>query len=108
MVPQKGGAQKNPQGTFKSKNTAASRGGPNSLHHTAKPVHFVRLTVAVKGIFQRVKGVYFLSSWPQGHSLQLKELRFESQHGTTLFSGHLLMSGSLPAEGGTTHQKCYL
>lgn len=57
MVPQKGGAQKNPQGTFKSKNTEASRGGPNSLHHTAKPVHFVCLTVVVKGIFQSERRV---------------------------------------------------
>lgn len=57
MVPQKVGAQKNPQGTFKSKNTAASRGGPNSLHHTAKLVHFVRLTVVVKGIFQSERRV---------------------------------------------------
>lgn len=54
MVPEKVGAQKNPQGTFRSKNTAASRGGPDASHHTAKRMHLLCLTLG-KDIFQRVR-----------------------------------------------------
>lgn len=43
----------------------------------------------------------------EGHSPQLKELRFVSQHGKTLSYGRLLVGGPLTAEGSTTRQWCY-
>lgn len=43
----------------------------------------------------------------EGHSPQLKELKFVSQHGKTLSYGRLLVSRPLSAEGSTTHQRRY-
>lgn len=102
-----GWSPKEPQGTFRSKNAAASRGGPNALHHTVKPMHLVCLTL-VKNIFQSEElCALSAAGLGEGHSPQLKELRFVSQHGKTLYYGYLLVSGPLSAEGSTTHQRCY-